>query len=518
MSYFAFSGLVNGLISTVCGTIVFFQNPSSRKNQVYGLYCLSLSTWAYFYFLWFLATDHDTALFYARALMVGAIFIPTLHYHQIMALFNLQTSARLKWLKFSYLLCICFLVFNFSKYFVADVGPKMMIRFWQIPGPLFHPFLVFFVWQVVLSNWMLWTQRKTASPVLRNELKWTAIATTIGYAGGCTNFFLQYDIPIPPYGNILGGVYVGTVALLFFRLGLLDVRSVIKRASLVLLIYGSLMALILPAAIPYANHVLSDPKLISVKNLLLFGVVIGAALSIGPFLYAYFVKRSFWLRGNISTGLTHELKSPLSSIQGALDIALAQLQSPNTDKEKALFYLRMIEQNTNRLDHFVKNLLHVAKSEEGAVSLNKSTTDLSELIRKTVQDVRPQLDQKQLTLSVDIPEKLDVLVDEQKIDQVFSNLLSNAIKFSDHGTISIAMKASNSVCEFSIRDEGRGIATKDLDKVFDRFYQVKESSKGSGIGLTIAKAWVEAHGGKIWAESEGEGKGTMVRFTLPINL
>ncbi len=110
----------------------------------------------------------------------------------------------------------------------------------------------------------------------------------------------------------------------------------------------------------------------------------------------------------------------------------------------------------------------------------------------------------------------DVEVDQEKIRQVISNLLSNAIKFSEHGAIKIHLKSTSRDYIVSFVDEGCGIPPGDIERIFDRFHQGCHAQQGSGIGLTIAKAWVEAHGGKIWAESDGEGKGTTVTFTLPV--
>jgi signal transduction histidine kinase len=236
----------------------------------------------------------------------------------------------------------------------------------------------------------------------------------------------------------------------------------------------------------------------------------------GPFLYAYLVRQNFWLRGNISTGLAHELKSPLSSIQGALDIAVEHVRSPSGDRDKALEYLQMIQQNADRLEGFVGNLLHVAKTEEGITTIHKTKVDLSTLTRKTLEAARPQIDKKGLLVKLQLEDSVVINADEPKIEQVLSNLITNAIKYSDNGSLELLLNRNNRQVQFSISDEGRGIAKKNLERIFERFFQVNESSKGASIGLAIAKAWVEAHGGKIWAESEGEGKGTTVKFRLPI--
>ncbi len=108
--------------------------------------------------------------------------------------------------------------------------------------------------------------------------------------------------------------------------------------------------------------------------------------------------------------------------------------------------------------------------------------------------------------------------DRQKIEYVLSNLLSNAVKFTLQGSITVSLKEINNQAQISVEDTGAGIPPEDLPHIFEPFYQAKGNGalKGAGIGLTVARTWVEAHGGKIWAESKGKGKGTMVTFTLPI--
>jgi signal transduction histidine kinase len=109
-----------------------------------------------------------------------------------------------------------------------------------------------------------------------------------------------------------------------------------------------------------------------------------------------------------------------------------------------------------------------------------------------------------------------VVADREKMSQVFSNLFSNAVKYTENGSIAVSINRERESVLCSVTDTGRGVHPEFLEKIFDRYFQAPGASKGAGLGLAIAKGWVEAHGGRIWAESEGEGKGTTVTFTLPV--
>jgi signal transduction histidine kinase len=126
------------------------------------------------------------------------------------------------------------------------------------------------------------------------------------------------------------------------------------------------------------------------------------------------------------------------------------------------------------------------------------------------------VESKGLKLQFNAPaEPLNMEGDEAKIRQVISNLLSNATKFSDKGVIRVDLKEEKGQILCSVSDQGPGIAKENLEKVFDRFFQEKKSTRGAGLGLAIAKAWVEAHGGKIWVETSSLLQGTRINFFLP---
>lgn len=225
MNYYAWTGLINGMIGTVCGVIIFFQDPKNFKNRISSLYFLSVTVWSYFYCFWQINQDPRWALLLVRGLMAGAIWIPIFQFHSVLTLFSIHTPRWRFFLRVGYVLTVVFFIFNFTPYFVNRVEPRLGFPFWPIPGPVFHPYLTMFVGLTVFSVYLIWNLRKSfSSPVTRNQVVWVSVGAVIGYTGGGSNFFLWYDIPIKPYLNFSATLFFLINALLFFKLSLVDFR------------------------------------------------------------------------------------------------------------------------------------------------------------------------------------------------------------------------------------------------------------------------------------------------------
>jgi len=175
-------------------------------------------------------------------------------------------------------------------------------------------------------------------------------------------------------------------------------------------------------------------------------------------------------------------------------------------------------EETQILARLVDDLRTLALAESGSLQLRREPTDLRELIRETVAGVEAQAREKGIHLELILPDVDEVQVDPLRIREVLTNLLVNALRYTpSQGQVKVGVVESVSGEERSVtlyvQDSGAGIDAADLSHIFDRFYKSSDSG-GMGLGLSIAKYLVEAHGGKIWAESE-LGKGTKLSFTIP---
>ena len=176
----------------------------------------------------------------------------------------------------------------------------------------------------------------------------------------------------------------------------------------------------------------------------------------------------------------------------------------------------------DRLQRLVNDLQELSRVEAGAFNLDRQALAVADLVKAAVASVSPQFQQKGVSLTSDLADHLpEVQGDPDRLLQVLINLLSNACQYTPAGgAVQLQARASRSEVQISIRDSGIGIPAEHIPHLFTRFYRVDKSRSrqaggGSGIGLTIARHMVEAHGGRIWVESSGDGKGSTFAFTLP---
>ena len=213
--------------------------------------------------------------------------------------------------------------------------------------------------------------------------------------------------------------------------------------------------------------------------------------------------------------VTHELRTPLTSIKGYME-GLVDGVLPATPET-----YDQIHNEASRLARLVDDLQELSRVEANAFSLDIRSTDFPPLVATIIKRLSPQATKKRITLRSNLPANLQhVLADEDRITQVLTNLVANALQYTpEDGTVTISATQKDDEVIVSIKDSGIGIPPEHLANLFTRFYRVDKSRSrnaggGSGIGLTIARHLVEAHGGRIWVESEGEGKGSTFSFSL----
>jgi K+-sensing histidine kinase KdpD len=224
------------------------------------------------------------------------------------------------------------------------------------------------------------------------------------------------------------------------------------------------------------------------------------------------------LRAQLISSVSHELRTPLTLIKGYSTSLLRK--DVSWDLETQAEFLQIIDEKTDELRDLIDKILLSAKLDAGALKLEKEPLLIPRLAQKVVEEISSRSQKHRFT--IEFPPTFPVVeADVRCIEQVLRNLVENAVKYSPAGgKVSVEGEVKDDQLVVSVRDEGVGIPPEHWGKVFDRFYRVSDQltrrSPGSGLGLSIVKGHVEAHGGSVWLDST-VGKGTTFHFSLPLN-
>lgn len=226
--------------------------------------------------------------------------------------------------------------------------------------------------------------------------------------------------------------------------------------------------------------------------------------------------------------MSHELRTPLNAVLGFAQVLRKQAYGPLTDKQKE--YVEYILTSGRHLLDLINEVLDLSKIEAGKVELELTLLSLPQIIEKSMLMVKEKARMHRIKLTCTVAEDVpQVTADERKIRQVIYNLLANAVKFTpDGGKVKVAVRMAPSgrtgarrCVEISVSDTGIGIPLAEQERIFEPFVQLDSGParryEGTGLGLALVKSFVELHGGRVWVHSEGEGKGSVFFFTLPVD-
>jgi PAS domain S-box-containing protein len=218
--------------------------------------------------------------------------------------------------------------------------------------------------------------------------------------------------------------------------------------------------------------------------------------------------------------VSHELRTPLTSIIGFVSFILDGKAGTINDKQRNS--LTRVQRQSKRLAALINDLLDISRIESGRIQMEQAPISILDIATQRIEEIRPQADEKSIQLKLIAPESVSqILGDEARMGQVFTNLIGNAIKFTpNNGEVSVKVEADGNLLHVEVIDTGPGIPPEERQKIFDKFYQLSDISTrqqgGSGLGLSISKSIVEAHGGKLWIDDGNQGRGSNFQFVLPL--
>ncbi len=227
------------------------------------------------------------------------------------------------------------------------------------------------------------------------------------------------------------------------------------------------------------------------------------------------IKRMEKVRSEFLGNVTHELKTPISSISGYIETLL---EGAIKDENVNIDFLKRALENVKRLEELVTDLVEISRIETGELQMNYDYFNIYTLLNDIYKDAKQRNSNKNIKIQIEVPDKkLFIYGDEGRLEQVIDNLIANSMRYTDQGHIRIKVLRRDNELVFSIIDTGIGISRKSIDRIFERFYRADKARDrrkgGTGLGLAISKHIIEAHGSNIYVDSL-EGKGSTFSFSI----
>ena len=401
---------MNGLLGSGLGLFLYSRAPHNPKHQAFGLYCLSLCIWSYFYCAWHLTDSAELAQIFVRLLMAGAVLIPLTHLYHVLTFLGISSKHR-RLLVGGSVLTILLLVADCTPLLVDKVEAQLEFPYWPRPGVLFPLFLVWFVFSLAYATYLFVEAYRNTKGVRRNQYLVLIAGSLIGWGGGATNFPLWYGIPIRPYGTILVSLYFVTVAFALIRYRIFDFTAAIEK-SVTFLLPVAVISFPTLAAFLYAQQVYFQ------KINIEFSVVLVAIVTV-LIILAYRIMTS--LHTAVSKTLfreRHDMYTALSTFSKSLVTNL---------KLKPL--AREIVHMLGQVMGIQSVVLYLFENEQGSfvpISQFGLTTDMDKLPRPTLDDRLP----KHLTTSqaIVIRDELDDAPEAAPLRALKADLDSMAIE------------------------------------------------------------------------------------------
>ena len=493
---------------------------------------VSLFIWGFGYWEWQLASNYSSALFWIRFLSIGSLFIPVFFFHWVVVLLN-----KKGWVKtivlISYLSGAVISLFFSSDLFIPSVEGKLFFPYWPNAGLLYGIYVcLIYVGLISLSLYFLFKSYKTEKDNnKKGQILYIITGALLGFGGGLTNFFLWFNIPIPPYGTFLVSIFPFLLGYSILKNKLFNVKTI---ATEVLVFAISIILII--------EIILSTSALqITLRSIFLIVIGVFGYLLIKS-VYSEVdqrekIEKLAWELSNTNTKLesaneklkeldkqktefvsiaAHQLRSPLTAIKGYSSMLL-EGSFGKVVAGKPREAIQVIFESSNKLAHVIEDFLNVTRIELGKMHYDMTTFDLVQMAQSVVNELKPNISRRGLTVNFSSdPSPLNVTGDTGKISQVLSNIIDNAVKYTKEGglevTVTRRQESGKTFIRFASKDTGIGLDKETIPKLFEKFIRADGAGQinvtGTGLGLYVAKQIVEGHKGKIWAESEGKGKGS----------
>jgi signal transduction histidine kinase len=506
------------LVGLTFGILVLRKNFKNHQNQLFFLMTTFALGWITFAYLSDIPSLFQFSLFLNRAIYFCiSLFVTTTYF------FSIYFPREVKLKFFSNLINRLYFIFGIVIAFLSLFTPLLVKEIKRTAwgtDVMFGPLLPFFAilgfsWSIPL--YFLFRKFFTLSQNEKLQIKYLLIGLSI--------FFLAniiFNAILPQVRGTFEYYWFGNLSIIFF-IGFTGYAIVAHRLFgievILTEILVGLIGLLLIVQIFTAQTVLWR----FINGLIFFLFCIFGYLLIRGVLREIklreAVERISQAKSEFISIASHQLRTPLSAIKGYLSMILEGSYGELPEKVKKP--MENVYQSNERLIKLVNDILSVSKIEAGEMEMNWEKEDLREIIKEVISELSIKAKEKNLYLKFEEPKEFPkILLDREKIRQVILNLVDNAIRYTQEGGVAVKLQIVNGRAQIVVSDTGEGLTKEEKEKLFERFSRGTAGTKfwteGAGLGLYIARRFVEMHKGRIWAESEGRGKGSNFYVELPM--
>lgn len=528
LNFYTISLFLAGFTTLISGLIVYLNNQEEDQNLWWLFLNACASIWCFGYFFMITAKSLEIATASNLALHLAAVFIPFFYLIFVLNVTNTVKKFRpLIYLSLPFVTLFAYL--SPTNHFTGSVSPKFIFNYAPTAGSHYIYFTSYFFILSIIAGLILLKGAFNRKAEQRKKLFYILFASIAGFFGGVSIFFLTFDIFLPPYLMIFLTLYPIIISYAMIKHRLFNIKLITTELSIV-----SLWLLIL-----IRTYLSDSTRDIFINTGLLIGSIFIGILLMKSVLREVKLKENFeklavdldgankqlrfldQQKSEFISIASHQLRSPLTAIKGYAAMITEDAAGKLDDVTKIT--ADRIYQSSEHLGAIVEDLLNVSRIEQGKMQYNFERTDMFALTKNVIEALELNAKSKHLDLKFNADEtnEFSVKADPEKIRQVVLNLVDNAIKYTEGGFIQVNLsKNTDNKIVLTVNDSGIGISQEVKDRLFEKFSRGGGSASklhinGSGLGLYIAKKIVEAHKGKIWAESPGEGKGST--FFMELN-
>lgn len=516
MDIYIIISFINGTVAIIFGLFIFLKNWKNKINYTFFLLSTSFAVWSFSYCRWLSVITFSEALFWSKMLNFGATFIPIFYLHWILSILGI-TKEKKGILIFGYIITFFFAFFSFSSAYISSVAPVRDFLYWPQAGFLYVIFLILGYFGLVGYGIreLLRARKKTNNIEKIHQINYVILGSLFGFGGGATNFPLMFGVGIiPPIGQTFVVLFVVVFALATLRYHLFEIKIILTEtlvftmAFIIIFLFFLMPTIFLKA-------------LIGIIFILfcLFGYYLVRAIH-QEVSQKEEAERISKMKTEFISIVSHQLRTPLASIRGYASML------KNGDygflSESAKTPINYIYESSVGMIKLVNGLLSISRLEKGKIELKIQNVSIDSLLKSCIEDVHLSAKEKGLLLKYKILEKKIPLIkaDPEKLKQSFSNIINNAILYTLKGKVEILLSKEKNNVVIQIKDTGIGIDPEDQKKIFKSFSRGQSGTElytqGTGLGLYVAKSFVEMHNGTVKVFSKGKDKGTTFTVKLPI--